>query len=88
MENPTGSHPALSTLNKLCAATENLTIQVGVIGQIKQNLCMCKGLDETQFLSVKLLMFSYPSVLTYVLRAQKNRLIETVLLSTHNICFG
>ena len=32
--------------------------------------------------------FSYPSVLTYVLGAQKNRLIETVLLSTHNICFG
>ena len=25
---------------------------------------------------------------TYVLGAQKNRLIETVLLSTHNICFG
>ena len=31
----------------------------------------------------------YPSVLTYVLGAQKNRLIEmVVLLSTHNICFG
>ena len=27
-------------------------------------------------------------ILTYVLGAQKNRLIETVLLSTHNICFG
>ena len=26
--------------------------------------------------------------LTYVLGAQKNRVIETVLLSTHNICFG
>ena len=25
---------------------------------------------------------------TYVSGAQKNRLIETVLLSTHNICFG
>ena len=33
-------------------------------------------------------MFSYPSVLTYVLGAQKNHLIETVLLSTHNICFS
>ena len=31
---------------------------------------------------------SYPSVLTYVLGAQKNRLSETVLLSTHNVCFG
>ena len=32
-------------------------------------------------------MISYPSVLTYVLGAQKNRLIETVILSTHNIYF-
>ena len=31
---------------------------------------------------------NYPSVYTYVLGAQKNRLIETVLFSTHNICFG
>ena len=39
---------------------------------------------------VKLLIhvFSYQSVLTYVLGARKNRLIETVLLSTHNIYFG
>ena len=34
-----------------------------------------------------MLIFSYPSVLKYVLGAQKIRLIETVLLSTHNI-FG
>ena len=27
-------------------------------------------------------------ILAYVLSAQKNRLIETVLLSTHNKCFG
>ena len=33
-------------------------------------------------------MFSYPSIFTYVLGAQKNRLIETVLLSTNNICLG
>ena len=30
----------------------------------------------------------YLLVLTFVLGAQKNRLSETVLLSTHNICFG
>ena len=36
----------------------------------------------------EVVFFSYPSILTYVLGAQKNRLIETVLLSTHNICFG
>ena len=29
----------------------------------------------------------YPSVKAYVLGAQKNRLIVTVLLSTHNTCF-
>ena len=38
--------------------------------------------------SVKLRIFSYLSVLPFVLGAQKNRLIETVLLSTHNIWFG
>ena len=37
---------------------------------------------------VKLWLFSYPSVLTYVLGARKNHWIETVLLSTHNLCFG
>ena len=45
------------------------------------------GLDKQNF-SVKLLIISYPSVLTYVLGAQKNHPIEMVLLSTHNICFG
>ena len=44
--------------------------------------------DIKIILSVKLGIFSYTSVITYVLGAQKNRLNETVLLSTHNICFG
>ena len=39
-------------------------------------------------LNIKILIFSNLLVLIYVLGAQKNRLIETVLLSTHNICFG
>ena len=42
----------------------------------------------SKIFSVILLLFSYHSLKTYVLVAQKNRLIETVLLSTHNICFG
>ena len=33
-------------------------------------------------------IFSYPSVLTYVLGAQKNRLPEMVLLSTYNLCLS
>ena len=32
-------------------------------------------------------IFSFPSVKTYGLGTQKNRLIETVLLSTHIICW-
>ena len=34
---------------------------------------------------VQLLIFSYPSFLTYVLGAQMNHLIETILFSAHNI---
>ena len=37
---------------------------------------------------LKLHLFSYPSMQSCVLGAQKNRLIETVLLSAHNISFG
>ena len=44
--------------------------------------------DPGRHFSVKLYFISYPSVYTCVLGAQKNRLIETVLLSTHNICFS
>ena len=33
-------------------------------------------------------MLSYPSVVKFVLGAQKNRLNETALLCIHNICFG
>ena len=33
-------------------------------------------------------IFLYPLVKTFVLDAQKNHLIEAVIMSTHNICFG
>ena len=49
--------------------------------------CNYIGLDK-QKNERKSVFFSYPSVLANVLGAQKNRLFETVLLSTHNICFG
>ena len=39
-------------------------------------------------LNIKLQLFSYPLFKTCVLGAQKNHLIEKILLSTHNICFG
>ena len=35
-----------------------------------------------------MIIFFYPSVLIFVLGAQKNCLIEMVLLSTHNKSFG
>ena len=43
---------------------------------------------KQKIFSLELWFFSYPSVKACLLGAQKNRLIETVLLSTHNICFG
>ena len=55
---------------------------------VDKKMIICIGLDKQKFLSIQLLIFSYTSLLTYVLGAQKNPLIETVLLSTHNICFG
>ena len=45
------------------------------------------GLDK-QFFKSKIVILFYPSVLAYGLGAQKNSLIETVLLSTNNKCFG
>ena len=42
----------------------------------------------TKSLSVKMFIFSYLVVVTYVLGAQKSHRIDTVLLSAHNIGFG
>ena len=45
--------------------------------------------DHTHVLFERKIVNIFLSIsLTYVLGAQKNRLIETVILSTHNICFG
>ena len=46
-----------------------------------------QGGRVTNFLGLKLLIFSYPSLQTFVMRVQKNLLIEMVLVSTHNKCF-
>ena len=37
---------------------------------------------------VKLEFISYPLIKACVVGAQKKHIIETALLSTHNICFG
>ena len=56
------------------------------------NICFGWEIRKINFdftpLFVKLWMFSFSSVWTFVLGAQKNSLFEMVLLSTHNICFG
>ena len=52
------------------------------------DVAIMKGHTDKQNFSVKLRLFSYPSFKTCVLGVQKSRLTETVLLSTHNICFG
>ena len=49
---------------------------------------MSTDLDNKSFERRISHIFFYPPVLTYVWGAQKNRLVERVLLSTHNICFG
>ena len=58
------------------------SLLVNLVSMVRHRFRLAK------IMSVKLYIFSYPSVLAYVLDAQKKRLIETVLLSTHNICFG
>ena len=67
---------------------ENRNLMLWQIGLAWETAVSIHRFRYATFFSVKLLRFSYPSVLTYVLGAQKNGLIETVLLSTHNICFG
>ena len=46
------------------------------------------GLKINKTFEHKIVKMFLPISLTYVLGAPKNHLIETVLLSTHNICFG
>ena len=46
------------------------------------------GLDINKNFQRKIVNIFLPIILAYALGAQKNHLIETVLLSTHNICFS
>ena len=49
--------------------------------------CDKKYWVQLNIFSRKIVNILYPSVLTFVLGAQKNHLIEIFLMSTHNICF-
>ena len=46
----------------------------------------CKNVEQP-FCQIRAQIINYPSIEICVLGAQKNHLIETVLLSDHNICF-
>ena len=82
-------NPPLTTAKTVRSCLQS--VQTHRCPQIRRRVCclvwLYTGLDTQKF-CVKLLIFSYPYFFAYVLGAQKNRLIETVLLNTHNICFG
>ena len=50
--------------------------------------CPFIGRDKQHKMSVNLLIFSYPSIVTFALGGQKKRQFLTVLLSIHNIYLG
>ena len=56
-------------------------------GQRKDILYDITLVELSKSFDLKNVNIFLPISFTYVLGAQKNRLIETVLLSTHNICF-
>ena len=62
-----------------------VSVRIDCISQLIQ--CVSTGLDTQIFLR-KIVNIFLPIILAHVLGAQKNRLIETVLLSTHNIYIG
>ena len=69
-------------------AHANLYLLLDTSSNGLHDLLVVVCLDKQTFFSVKVRIFSYPSVLAYVFSAQKNGLNEMVLMSTHNICFG
>ena len=67
--------------------TDNRRFGRSIINLIRIVKSNCTGLDKQKF-QRKIVNIFLPIFLAYVLGAQKNRLIETSLLSTHNISFG
>ena len=66
-------------LNPICSATET-SYDYYDLNVANVSIIVNKNFER------KIVNIFLPIRLTYVLGAQKNRLIETVLLSTHNIC--
>ena len=77
-------------LYKVCDTCNHLFVAASIMPALTQ-LPISHHLYNAmlkKFCSIKLRISPDPSVLTSVFGAQKIRLIETVLLSTNNICFG
>ena len=75
-----------------CLATET-GLNIKIVHAASEAIILYHTASEAKIIWLKLQLLSYPSVLTCFLDAKKNRLIEMVLiemvlLSTHNICFG
>ena len=77
-------------LYKVCHTCNHLFVAASIMPALTQlpiNHHLYDAMLE-KICCIKLGIFPDPSVLTSVFGAQKNRLIETALLSTNNICFG
>ena len=55
---------------------------------LAQVLTTCGAIDPITHFEQKIVIIFLPISLNMCFGAQKNRLIEMVLLSTYNICFG
>ena len=62
-------------------------VNMGRGNEMQEGIVKDLALIQINILNPQLKIFSYLSILTSVVGAQKNRLIETVLLSTNDICF-
>ena len=58
------------------------------LNSLQQKISLTSNYWGRNTVVVKRVVFSYRSILSFVLGAQKNHLIQTVSLSTHNIWFG
>ena len=56
-----------------------------ILDRMFSNNTVCTCCSNKQCLSIKLQIFSYTLVFTYVLGAQKHFLIDSVLMSTRNM---
>ena len=68
--------------------TTTVLICIFIVGKFLTTKDGAQVLIQINTIFVKLIISLYPSVFTLVLGAQKNDHIETILLSTLNICFG